>query len=236
MIKFSSEQLLVLQKTLSSPLPPLAAPPNMLMMAGGRSSPPPPAPLATQQRGQRGPLPLSHAASLPCDPPAPGGPAHISLSPLAGAYLVVVNVVAISSATSPDLTLEGALAASPLLTLTLGLHALALLDTSPAASCLAVACALCVPSLIRLGPPRLAPWLCCAALSAFFLASTPRGLLRFLSAIGSAAVVALGAFLLATADYGQRAAWGSILVALSIQSVVSTGRLRGQRLTCAAGG
>jgi hypothetical protein len=240
MIKFSSEQLLVLQRALTAPIPPLAPPPSMVMMAAAGISPPPP---QQQQPTSAAPQQPRHRAQARAAPPddalLPLGaarPALLPLAPLAWAYLAVANAVAVSSVASPEHTIEGALLASPLLSLALALHSLALLDASLAASCLGLACALGVPaalgvaSLYPEGSPSrpLAPWLCCAALAAFFSASAPRGALRCLSAAGALAVLAAGAASASTAY--QRAAWGAAVVALSIQSAISAGRLRGHRL------
>ena len=70
-------------------------------------------------------------------------------------------------------------------------------------------------------------------LSCFFPASMPRGLLRGAAAVGFVAVLAAGGILLlipTPLGAHARAVWGVILVTLSIQSVIATGRLRGQRM------
>jgi len=219
MIKFSSEQLLVLQSALAPPLPPLAPPPGM-----GRPSPPPAAASA--------PLLLPPDAHASGGTPSSSRVTSLPLSALTPAYLCVAGTVALASIAAPDRAAEGALVASPLLALALGVHSLALLPSSPPASFLGVSCALSTPALLRLAPPpRWGPWLCCASTSAFFAASTPRGLLRVLALFFLVAVLAAAAAALSlSADHHQRAAWGAALVALSIQSAISTGRLRAQRL------
>lgn len=229
MIKFSSEQLLVLQRALATPIPPLAPPPSMLAMA-----PPMPPCLPPLPARQRAPprLPPPHTPPAADDAVVSSArPSLIPLAPIAWAYLAVAIAVAVSSVAAPDRTLEGALLATPVLSLALGLHALALLETSAAASCLALACAIGVPTTLRAAPHRgpLPPLLCCAALAGFFLASAPRGTMRYVSAAGMLAAVAAGLAAAAAPPY-QRPAWSAAIVALSIQSAISAGRFRGQRL------
>jgi hypothetical protein len=218
MIKFSSEQLLVLRSALASPLPPPAPPPGMGRPPPPTTAPPPPA------RAQPA------LAAMPAPPPHQCAATSLPLAPLGAAYLCVAGAVALASIAAPGSAADGAILASPLLALALGAHALALLQSSPCASLLALCCALSTPALLRLAPPpRWGPWLCCAAISVFFVASAPRGLLRVFSAAGLVAVAAASAGALLSEAH-MRAAWGAALVALSIQSAISTGRLRGQRL------
>jgi hypothetical protein len=156
----------------------------------------------------------------------------IPLSPLAAAYLAVAVTSALVSLARPDRTLDAALLASPLLSVALATHALALPADLIAQRALAGACALCFPAALWLGHPG-AIWVACMGLSCFFPASMPRGLLRGAAAVGFVAVLAAGGILLlipTPLGAHARAVWGVILVTLSIQSVIATGRLRGQRM------
>lgn len=214
MMSFSSDQLAVLQKALAQPMPDMEPPPHMSCSA----PPTQPAP-----------------ADVPSKPPPKKpqeGQKSLPLLPLTAAYLAVAASTAVVSLARPDKTVDSALLASPLLCVALSVHALALPAGMLPQRALAFACALTYPAALWVGHPA-GMWAACACLSLFFPSSMPPGILRVAAAAGFAAVVAAGGLLLAIpAPMGahSRAAWALILVALCIQSVLSTGRLRGQRL------
>jgi hypothetical protein len=228
MMSFSSDQLATLQKALARPLPDMEPPPHMSRSSAGATPPVPPA--------QPPPPPQSVFVQVQQKPSAPAAQQDhkksIPLSPLAAAYLAVAVTSAVVSLAKPERTLDAALLASPLLSVALAAHALALPADLLPQRALAGACALLFPAALWLGHPG-ALWAACAALSAFFPASMPRGILRGGAAVGCVAVLAAGGILLLipTPLGGHaRAVWGAILVTLSIQSVIATGRLRGQRM------
>lgn len=213
-MSFSADQLAVLQKALAKPMPDMEAPPHM-------SSQPQHQPASDQPH-------LAKPLFEPVQPPKKTVP----LTPLTAAYMAVAVASAIVSIAKPERTLDGALIASPLLSMALCVHALALPAGMLPQKALALACALCFPAALWVGHPG-GMWAVCTALSLFFPASMPRGLLRGAAAVGSAAVVAAGGVLLlipTPLGAHSRVVWACILATLCIQSVIATGRLRGQRL------
>ncbi len=151
----------------------------------------------------------------------------IPLGMLSVLYLGVAALVASISIASRDFVLQGVVLASPLLSLGLVLHSMALSCPLPVIG-LSGCCALALPTVLWVSRP-LVLWALCLALSLFFTTSMPRCLLRGAAVSGTAVVLAsLPLFFVPFAP--QPVIWGVVLATLSIQSVVSTGRFRGQRL------
>ena len=239
MMSFSSDQFATLQQALARPMPDLEPPPSMSRAPlPAIPRPQPQSQPQQQQQQQQAQTVFVHvqpkpAAQDPATAAQPGKtPKSIPLSPLAAAYLGVAVTSALVSLARPDRTLDAALLASPLLSVALATHALALPADLIPQKILAGACALLFPAALWLGHPG-AMWAASLCLSCFFPASMPRGLLRGAAAVGFVAVLAAGGILLlipTPLGAHARAVWGVILVTLSIQSVIATGRLRGQRM------
>jgi len=233
-MSFTSDQLATLQRALARPMPDLEPPPSMSrahLPATAKQTPQPQPPSQLQQQQavfvHVQPKPASQEPSA-----TQSAKKSIPLSPLAAAYLAVAVTSALVSLARPDRTLDAALLASPLLSVALATHALALPSDLIAQRALAGACALCFPAALWLGHSG-AIWVACMGLSGFFPMSMPRGLLRGAAAVGFVAVLAAGGILLlipTPLGAHARVVWGVILVTLSIQSVIATGRLRGQRM------
>ena len=156
----------------------------------------------------------------------------IPLGLLAVVYLGYAALLASVSLAAPDFVLQGAVLASPLLSLNLGLHALALSGPLPVYA-LAFLCAAGLPFVLWLGRP-LVMWALCLLLSLFFTSSMPRSFMRS-AAVASTAVVVAALPLFFVPFAPRPVVWGVLLATLSIQSVVVTGRLRGQRILCSVG-
>jgi hypothetical protein len=236
MMSFSSDQLATLQKALARPMPDLEPPPSMSRVPLPATPKPQPQPQQQQQQQAQAVFVHVQPKSAAQDPSAAAQSAKtlksIPLSPLAAAYLGVAVTSALVSLARPDRTLDAALLASPLLSVALATHALALPAELIPQKILAAACALLFPAALWLGHPG-AMWAACLCLSVFFPTSMPRGLLRGAAAVGFMVVLAAGGILLlipTPLGAHARAVWGAILVTLSIQSVIATGRLRGQRM------
>ena len=224
-MKFSPQQLVMLQEALSSPMPSLSAPPQPPLL------PPPPA--VDSSRGEQVVLCYSHNNNNNNNCHHSHNNLSFSLAALTLLYLAEAANVAALSLAAPSHLQAGVMIGSPVLIMALLLHALALHGSAPVCQFLAVSCALSVPCVIWLdkhGPM----WGLCVVLSFFFPLSTPRGLLRVGAASGTVVVLAAGPLILVPLA-PRPATWGLVLVTLSVQSVVATGRLRDQRLAWCSG-
>ncbi len=174
------------------------------------------------------PSPAVHAQTAEPMREAPRDP--LPLWPLLAAYPLFAALLGGVSLLAPASLLPVALVASPALLLPLAVHALVAPHAPRACQALALACALLFPPSVWLARPWLL-WLAGLSFSCFFALAAPRGVLARASAWACGLVLLAGGLVLARAP--ARLVWPPLVLAITLQSVAATARLRTAALSCA---
>ena len=160
----------------------------------------------------------------------PDNTLDLPLWPILLAYPLFACLLASVSLLAPESLLAAALVAAPALLVPLAVHAVAVARMHTACRALAAASVALCPLALWLARPWLL-WAAAAVVSLFLALAAPRGLLGRASAC-SCALVLLSLVLL-VARGPPRVVWGGIVLALTLQSVAATARLRNATLSCA---
>jgi hypothetical protein len=176
------------------------------------------------------PAVTGESARDPARDPAGLSGTCLPLWPVPVAYLAFVCLLGGVSLLAPVWLLAVALVGSPGLLVPLGVHALAIPHTHAPCQPLALACALLYPLSVWLAHPWLL-WLSALSLSCFFALAAPKGVLGRASAWSCCLVLLAGGLILARAP--GRFVWPALVLALALQSVAATARLRNAGLACA---
>lgn len=211
MVIFTPDQLALLQASLSPPMPALTPSPQMTSSSSVAAA--------------AAAAPSAAAASGPQGSPARTA---VPLAAVGAGYGAVALGVALAALVSPAQVRQASLLSSPVLALALGLHVLAV-PAAPLAQALGLLCALTHPLACHM-PHPWGLWGSALCLSLFLSAAPPQGRLRCTALSGAIGVLLAGGLL--GAGGPPRAAWGIVLVSLSLQAAASLARLSRCTLRC----